>query len=377
MAEESEIYEHEEVQESKEEVPYPTKGSSGLVNTKNYYILGVLLVLFIALFFLFFSNPTSETVVYTDTLPMCGDGTFYSDCSLNRPYYCDGGELVYDTVLCGCPDVLTKIDGSCTNSHFQEGRLLTLQYVLDGEVGEIPFTAYEGVSDYLDTRERTITYAKGEIPRRSDFKLNKIDDELQREALMDLLVQIQNAAPDSAADQVRIATSLVQHIPYKESEFGSVGNFKTSTIRLARYPYQVVERLEGSCEGKSELLVFLLREMGYGTAVFYYNEENHEAVGVRCPVERSVAGSGYCFIETTVAAPISYSSGNYLIGESQGESLGTPEVVVLSQGKALPDNLYEYRDVAKIDRIFENGRTDALERVQLGPIYERYGMSVE
>lgn len=362
--EESEIYEDKE--------DSPKKGS--VLKLKNYYILGVLLLLFVISFSLFFYTPSEDISLDNKTLLTCGDGTFSSECSLNRPYYCDGGDLVYENSLCGCPKSLRKSGEVCDSKYFENSKEISLKYFLNGEEGKIVFTAYEDVSEYLDTMERTIIYAKGEIPRRSDFKLNKIDDDIQREALIGLVVKIQNIAPNSLVDQARIATSLVQNIEYKESEFGTIGNFKSTKLRLARYPYQVIERGVGSCEGKSELLVFLLREIGYGTAIFYYNTENHETVGIKCPVERSLLNTGYCFIETTVPAPMTYSTGNYKIGDSVEGKLGVPNVVILSKGISLPDNMIEYEDVEKIEKLLEDRSTNILERSQLNSIYKKYGM---
>lgn len=349
------------------------KGS--INNIKNYYILAALLVSFIILFSLFFYSSSNNTVDETKSFLLCGDGTFSSECSLNSPYYCEGKDLVPESELCGCPDSLNKINNECVSKYFTEEKDVTLNYVLMGEAGEINMKVYGGVSEYLDTKERAIIYDKGEIPSRADFKFIKIDDEIQREALMGLVVSIQNIAPNSLTDQARVAISLVQNIPYKESEFGKVGNFRVNDMRLARYPYQVIETEVGSCEGKSELLVFLLREIGYGTAVFYYNDKNHEAVGVKCPIEESLDGTGYCFVETTVPAPISYSTGNYLIGESTNVKLENPRTVILSKGISLESGLIEYADVEKIEDVFKNGRTDIYERsVKLSPIYEKYGM---
>jgi len=350
------------------------KGS--IPKLKNYYTLGALLLLFIISFLLFFYVPGEDiTIANNETFITCGDGTFSYECSLNRPYYCDGGELIYENFLCGCPESLKKDGEVCDSKYFREKEIKELKYFLGGEEKIMNFTVYKDVSEYLDTKERTIVYSKGELPRRSDFKLSKIDDNIQREALMGLVVKIQNAAPDSLVDQARIATSLVQNIPYKESEFGTVGNFKTTKIRLARYPYQVIERSMGSCEGKSELLVLLLREIGYGTAVFYYNAENHETVGIKCPVERSLLNSGYCFIETTVPAPIAYSTGSYLIGEDSKGGLGIPKVVVLNKGISLPDDMIEYEDVKKIEKLLDKTSTNIADRIQLNPIYKKYGMT--
>ena len=114
--------------------------------------------------------------------------------------------------------------------------------------------------------------------------------------------------------------------------------------RASRHLYQTIYEYEGSCEGKSELLAFLLKEIGFDVVLFYYQEENHEAVGIRCPVKYSLNESGYCFVETTLAGPISYSEGRYL-GPGGSTKLGPyTEIINVSGGISLGDSLDDYKD---------------------------------
>ncbi|NCN52029.1 hypothetical protein GW931_03380, partial [archaeon] len=236
---------------------------------KKYFLFGMLILLIMIFFVLvFYMNDEKVTEVLS-----CGDGTFYSTCSLNKPYYCSDGILIKDAVSCGCPDALDKIDTTCTSNYYKEEINIPLNLNLRNEEKEINFKFYQKVLNYLDTLPKMIFYPVGEIPRRDDFKLMKIDDPIQREALMPLVTEIQNMAPDSTLDQARIAINLVQNIPYGEPEFASVFGGKYQ-VRLSKYPYQTLFDNRASCEGKSELLAFLLREIGYGVSLFYYAEEN-------------------------------------------------------------------------------------------------------
>lgn len=322
------------------------------------YIFWSLVIISLALFFFVFAVSFQQ-----NKNPLtCGDGTFYSKCSLNKPYYCDSGELVRNATLCGCPDVMEKVDGDCVFADYNgEGRELMLDYVVNGEEGHVGLYLHPEISAYLNTLPRSLVYDEGEVPRRDDFKLMKINNEIQREALIPLVVAIQNKAPNSVEEQARIAISVVQNIAYSEPETQKVLGMN---LRLARYPYQVLNESSGSCEGKSELMAFLLREIGYGVSLFYYQSENHEAVGIKCPVKYSLNNTGYCFVESTVPAPISYSTGSYL-GIAGGRLHSSPDVVILNKGISLGDNLYEYKDAKKLSRVLDkNGKTGTLNILQ-------------
>ena len=306
------------------------------------------------------------------SLMICGDGTFYDTCSLDKPYYCSEGILIESASVCGCPEGFIKSGDSCTSSHFTDGKEISLDYLVHGETGVINLTLYEGVVDYLSKIPNSINYQDGEKFFRVDFKLKKINDGVQRQALLPLVVAIQNLADDKD-EQARIAVSVVQNIVWNSS--GRTISFGGQSIDYSRYPYEVLFEESGICGEKSELLSFLLRELGFGTALFYYNEEDHEAVGVECPVKNSLDGTGYCFIETSGSAIISDSSMEY---EGGLVLTSKPDVLLISEGVPLGDNLREYDDARKLTRINNVSR----KRSWIGPFWlrtinkfkERYGL---
>ncbi|MDP3991884.1 MAG: hypothetical protein Q8P79_00020, partial [Nanoarchaeota archaeon] len=121
---------------------------------------------------------------------------------------------------------------------------------------------------------------------------------------------------------------------------------------------------------KSELLTFLLRELGYGTAIFYNQPENHESVGIKCPVEESYKGTGYCFVETTGPSIITDDSIEYFGGivlESK------PEIILISDGYGLSRGLQEYRDAELMKRM-RQGKFVPFRNFELKRLKERYGL---
>ncbi|MBU2612381.1 MAG: hypothetical protein KKB62_01525, partial [Nanoarchaeota archaeon] len=199
---------------------------------------------------------------------------------------------------------------------------------------------------------------------------------LQRQFLIPLVVEIENLYPDSKDMQAKVAVSLVQNIPYNESQFV---DFFGNDIRISRYPYQVLGEHQGSCEGKSELLAFLLKEMGFGVVLFYYPEEAHEAVGIKCPVERSYLRTGYCFVETTMPSPISYSDGFYLGIGGISKLSENPEFVMISRGISLSNNLEDYEDAKDlkklVNEIESSGMLNAFGESRFNQLREKYNLS--
>ncbi len=340
-----------------------------------YWSIGLLILLFGFFLVYFVSNINLNSNVGH----VCGDNTFYGDCSLNKPYYCEGGLLVKNVEMCGCPEVLEEKNGSCFSSEYgDEKKDISLKYIIDGEDNFVNIDIYEEFSDYLDNLPRSLVSVNGENYTRRDFKLMKIGDDLQREALMPLVIEIQNIAPSSKELQAKIATSLVQNIPYGEPDFADVfgGRFQ---VRLSRYPYQALDQQTGSCEGKSELLVFLLRELGFEVGLFYYQTENHEAVGIRCPEKYSLNNTGFCFIETTLPAPISYSQGRYR-GVGGTSVLGDyTQFMFISEGKGLSKSLEDYSDTQSlrrlVDKVDEKGYLNFFEKRKLDYLREKYGLA--
>ncbi len=302
--------------------------------------------------------------------PSCGDGSLYSSCSLDKPFYCSSGILIENASTCGCPSNSTQDNDSC-RSYYQNGNVesTNFSYVVEGKQSEINFTMYKGLYDYLFSLPDSITSTDGKVPQRSEFALKRINDPNQEILLAPLVKGIENLAPDSKVDQARIAISLVQNIPWGSS--GKTITFGGLKVDYSRYPYQVLYDNQGLCEEKSELLAFILRDLGYGVALFYYPQENHETVGIKCPVSESLNGTGYCFVETSGPAIISDSNLVYANGEKLNSS---PEIMNLSDGISLPEGLPEYRDAKKLETLTDRGLLGPIYSMTLNSLEKKYGL---
>jgi len=304
---------------------------------------------------------------------VCGDGTFYDNCSANKPYFCSEGFLVEKASVCGCPNISTKSEDSCISEYQNNSKEITLKYVLRGEENEISLVVYKGMVDYLASLPKFITYSGNEEPSRADFKLRNINEEKQRELLLPLLIKIQNLAK-TKEDQARIAISIVQNMAFGVSE-KNVSVENGLEINYSRYPYEVLYDMEGVCGEKSELLVFLLKEIGYGVVLFYHQAENHEAVGIKCPAEYGLWNTSYCFIEITGPSILTNNQNRYIEGI---KLVSEPEVILISEGVSLEKRMYEYRDAKRLIKINnlieEKGKLNMFRFIQLKKIKERYGL---
>jgi len=248
---------------------------------------------------------------------------------------------------------------------------VSLNYILNGEEGKINFTVYKGVVDYLEILPKAIISHGEDEPSIVDFKFQHLDEEVQREFLKNLVDEIKKEGEDRS-EQFRIAVSLVQNIEYGEKQWDIMFNSNQRT-GYSRYPYEVLYDSQGVCGEKSELMVFLLKELGYTVGIFRYAEENHEAVAVACPIEYSIGATGYCFVETTGPAIISDDSIVY-VGDVKLTS--EPIIYELYEGDSLEKGMYEYKDAKKIKKLRER-KFVFFRNWRLNRLSERYGLVEE
>ncbi|MFH1509542.1 MAG: transglutaminase-like domain-containing protein, partial [Candidatus Nealsonbacteria bacterium] len=102
---------------------------------------------------------------------------------------------------------------------------------------------------------------------------------------------------------IELTVAFVQSIPYDENKLKLVTYPNKIEDVYPVYPYEVLYNNKGVCAGKSFLTASLIRELGYGTALFDYDpiiegEVGHIAAAVKCPKGYSSYNSGYCYIET-------------------------------------------------------------------------------
>lgn len=334
-------------------------------------VLGVLGGIFITfLIFPEFSFKDLGGLSEGPDVTICGDGSFNGSCSLDRPYYCNGSELVADSSLCGCPEFMKKSEDECVSDYETGSREVVFDYIVDGERKNLSIELYEGVAEYLNQKEKTLFYSEGEKVSRRDFKLSVIENEIQRQYTLPLVKKIQNLAPEDKVEQARIAISLVQNIEYEKSE-EIVDSQGGEEIAYSRFPYEVLYENKGICGEKVELMSLLLKELGYGVSFFYYPVENHEALGIKCPVEESFKGTGYCFVETTMPAIISDSELEY---KNIGELSDNFEVYSISEGMSLPEDIYEYGDAEDLQKM---KNSDFFRKNKYESLKEKYGLDGE
>lgn len=348
----------------KKEVEKDTK-KRGFNLEKDLIILSLIIFLLILIFVLYLLIVVAKN--NSGKILTCGDGTLYDSCSLRKPYYCSDGVFVEKASLCGCQDILKRNGDLCTSEYQTNPKSISLKYILRGEENEIDFTVYKGMSDYISNLSKSISYSGNKTPSRADFKLRNINEPNQREFLLPLVTKIQNTAKNKD-DQVRIAVSIVQNIPFGSSN--KTTKFLSTEINYSRYPYEVLYDEEGVCGEKSELLLFLLREMGYEIVAFYYLLENHEAVGIKCPDKYGVKDSGYCFVETTGASIITDEEIEYVNGIKLESK---PEIIFISYGNSLPENMYEYKDAKDWIGLREKG-VNTFSRNKFDELKEKYGL---
>src|SRR3989344_7897311 len=217
-------------------------------------------------------------------------------------------------------------------------KTVRLNYVLRGERNHINFEVYRGLRDSLSNLTRLNNYLV--LGSMDYFELRNINETTQRQFIRPLVSVIQSLT-ENKDDQARIAISLVQNIPYDTEAFNS------GTIR-GRYAYEVLYDKKSVCGEKSQLTALLLKELGFGTALFNFEPENHEALGVRCPPEYDYRNSGYCFVETTRPNILTFIPTDYI---KVGELKSTPEILQVNAGLALGDISKEQQDAAYLRAI--------------------------
>ncbi|MFP4524048.1 MAG: AN1-type zinc finger domain-containing protein [Candidatus Woesearchaeota archaeon] len=303
-----------------------------------------------------------------EKIQRCEDGTIYDECSTEKPLFCTEGELIEKASRCGCPREYKVKGEECISKYETNPKKRNFEAVVRGETTRIQFTVYKGLNDYLKGISRTITYMQGEAPPTDrNFIMRSLNNKKQEEYLNELVEKIKKKTTDED-EQVRIAVSLVQNIPY-DHEGLSTGNIK------GKYPYEVLYTNSGVCSEKAQLLAYLLRELGYGVAILRYGPENHDAVGIECPTRYQYKNTGYCFIESTSPTIMTDSQGDYI---GAGKLTTTPQVITISDGKSLDSINEEYQDAAQWNRI--NSMGPVLEPRyydQWQYLVEKYGIDIE
>ena len=215
-------------------------------------------------------------------------------------------------------------------------------YIIDGIPGYIPTKVYTGVNDYITSL--------GDIYTGDDYNAI-IGNEVQRKYISKMVENIRSAAKDPD-DEARIAISLVQHIKYDANTLNeiSVNKSKTGQKFIGRYPYTILnQNWGGICGEKSFLLALLLKELGYGVALYEFDDIHHMALGIKAPAQYAYKGTGYALIESTGPEIPTFDDYSFVGSGVTLSSISPSKTVIVSDGKSFATIGTEYSD-AQLER---------------------------
>jgi len=238
-----------------------------------------------------------------------------------------------DYVLCNCSKHEVSFSGICfpkeyfiqNNSIWMEkAQKLYNPNLTFGSCKHLEFNIYPGVNENYITKLR-----RSDKFDDKDHVLNNINQPIQDLLIEDIITAIKKLTDDTD-EQARIAISLVQWIHYDYEAADNPFYYRQDE----RFAYEVLIDHEGLCGEKAQLLILLLKKLGYGTAYMVFEEENHATAAIKCPEDYSYKETGWCFIETTDTAYIGNSNNNYV---DVGKLSYNPIIYVMSEGKTYED----------------------------------------
>ncbi|NLX50460.1 MAG: hypothetical protein GXY82_11465 [Methanospirillum sp.] len=217
------------------------------------------------------------------------------------------------------------------SSHETGAGGLDLTYTVRGRTGAVPVVLYRGVYDALP--DRIVGFVGDDEAARYG---RVIGEPSTSPYLRDIVTTIASMT-DEPDDRGRIAVSLVQHLEYDDER-------AAGTYYGVRYPYETLYLGRGVCSDRSVLLAALLRELGFGVALFEFEAENHMAVGILCPDGYDYRGTGYAFIESTAPSIITDAGGEY---RGAGRLVSMPVVIPVAGGAPFTSIVTEAEDAAE------------------------------
>ncbi|HPY08349.1 MAG: hypothetical protein ACOX0H_01215 [Patescibacteria group bacterium] len=214
------------------------------------------------------------------------------------------------------------------------------------------------------------TYSK--LPKVYSYLINEPPPNI-REAFYDMFLHVQKGDTSiddlvsklkTIADQkawsqdelLEFTLALIQYIPYDDEK-------AVSAESNPFYHYETLYLNKGVCSDKVFLAHLLFSRLGYGVAIMDFPDINHSAIGIACPLEDSIAGSGYCYGETTNYFPIGVIPNN-IDGQAQTNVYGF-------------DNLFDESKLGTIEifnktkgRIYQGASTTKKQINQLSTLYQ-------
>ncbi|MFA5246465.1 MAG: hypothetical protein WC408_01075, partial [Candidatus Micrarchaeia archaeon] len=114
-----------------------------------------------------------------------------------------------------------------------------------------------------------------------------------------------------------------------------------------------------------------------------FDYPQHEAVGIKCPLQYSFENTGYCFVESADTTIITDSEGDYYSSPTTLSKLpSNPTMTVLSEGSSFDSVDEEYNDAEtfkKLDEISEKtgGMLQMGEYSTWEGLVKKYGLNIQ
>lgn len=183
----------------------------------------------------------------------------------------------------------------------QDPKELDHKWTYKNKPYSLKLTLHKSVYDFYRSSPKDYTYYETLPPNWEEeyYGMFVLQNPLDK-TVPDIAAKIKTLAASNrlSEDQsAELAASFVQSIPYDDERAKRIE--MNSPDEKPNYPYELLYTQKGVCSDKSFLLNAILREMGYGTALFEYKKEKHIAVGIKCSPQNSTYETGYCYTETT------------------------------------------------------------------------------
>lgn len=254
----------------------------------------------------------------------------------------------------------------------QDPKEIEYKWNYNGKEYSLKMTLHKSVYDFYRSSPKDYVYS-GELPDNWEedyygmfLKLNPIDQTIGQ-----LTASIEELGKKNRLSEeqiVELATAFVQSIPYDDAKAKLIEGGSDEVKPM--YPYEILYDNLGVCSEKSFLLTVILRQLGYGTALFEYKEAKHLAAAVKCPQELSSYASGYCYIEATQSGhrigiiPDFDKNNNLAVlrGEKknfdeddgnqvESKKLGEGRIFQKGEGRTYTGIMYTVKTQAKIDEL--------------------------
>ena len=191
-------------------------------------------------------------------------------------------------------------------------------------------------------------------------------DRADQKAAMQPLVDWIKKKIKKSDDQVRVAASIVQNMEYDYNKYNNNNVETNGRGHGSRFPFETLYENKGICGEKADVIVYLLKQFGYGTAeITFISPGLHEVAGVKCADAYDFQNTGYCFID-----PIS----RHMITFAGSYASSTPYLITpISDGKTF-NAKNDFKDSQGWWKVLSEGTRSKANNKLYKNLMKKYGM---